>query len=88
MKVGDKVLCKKMCIYDYDKPHIKFRKGEAYQISTINKEGIYIYSAKSDGLWFNIRNSNSKNKWYLNTFEDHFYSAKELRKLKLDQLNF
>jgi len=71
MKVGDKVLCKN----NYDDNRRTFKKDNYYKISDFTK---YAVDVDDSYFWFE---GNSKR-----VFSDYFYTNKELRKIKLDEI--
>ena len=83
LKVGDRLLCKKekCIIHDIDQ---KFVIGKYYTI--VGKSKFYyvrILDCFGFGGWYSIVYINKRSKYIW----DYFYTLREVRKLKLKQLN-
>jgi hypothetical protein len=72
--VGDKLLC----INDVDKSYLKLTKGLEYRIIDI-KIGALYYK-------YHIKDDEYKDLYYIEDFDDYFYTKKEERKIKLNKL--
>ena len=83
MKVGDKVLCKKA--FSISGFNIHFTEGKYYYIhrveSDYNISSFYILGDGGIECDFEFDEDNTYK------FSEHFYTGKELRKLKLDKIN-
>ena len=87
MKKGDRVYCKKSCIYSGDIIH---REGNYYRIGFIGNNSIVICEIISEyehNTWSYdiVKDENKIYKEFI--FSDYFYSSREYRKLKLERIN-
>ena len=72
--IGDKLLCK----IDVNKSYLTLTKGVEY----------IILSADIDVLYYkyNIIDDTNKDFYYIEEFDDYFYTKNEVRKIKLEKL--
>lgn len=86
MKVGDTLICKKD-MFHYSEPTICiFKKNNKYKITDTYMDRFYIECEKNiitKCMWVDTIKHRSDNGYYYN---DDFYSAEELRQLKLKSL--
>ena len=83
MNVGDRVYCKKGCIYNNGQNNVVFSPGYWYFILLIDPSAIYISKTydmfKEDGLWFGNHYTNKD-------WREFFNSEREVRKKKLSKI--
>ena len=74
LNIGDKLLCK----IDVNKSYLTLTKGVEY----------IILSADIDVLYYkyNIIDDTNKDFYYIEEFDDYFYTKNEVRKIKLEKL--
>lgn len=89
MRVGDKILCKESFLHATLNWY--YIKGKTYEILDItNNNGICILttSCEIEGKKYRIYSKDGGwNPGWTTLFEYHFYTDKELRKLKLERLS-
>jgi len=80
--IGDKLLCK----IDVNKSYLTLTKGVEYIILSADFD--VLLSADIDVLYYkyNIIDDTNKDFYYIEEFDDYFYTKNEVRKIKLEKL--
>ena len=87
MKIGDKLYCKKeLNDVDDDYEHFHFEIGKIYNIiepkyGKVVNNGVFV--DEGVGYWFY---KGDKHTTIVNKLSDYFYTKKELRKIKLNEI--
>jgi len=87
--IGDTVICKKDFENDnrIKKTAIRFHKNKTYKISSSTywdeEKKIIIYDIDS----WSFVSTNEIHNLFIPNLEDHFYTKKEIRKMKLNKIN-